>query len=438
MVPVWRRYCHRERQDHMARRIVHDGSHLSLEERLIIQTGIEHRSPKSHIADSIGKDPTTVAKEVQRHRILRPRNTFNSANICIHLRECHGCKARCSRYEELACSLRDRSPGACNGCDRIRQCRLDKYLYDAKAAHDSYTAELSAAREGINLTPETRCRIGDLIAGPLAQGQSVYQILSSHKEEIGISQASLYNYIERGVFKEFGVDHFSLKEVVSRKRSYNKLKPRKQPAVYTHHTYKDYLDFLKANPEIPTTEMDTVFNSPEGPFIQTFLFYPSRFMIARLHPSRTSLSMASALDAIQDSLGNDLFHSLFSLILTDRGSEFEKIPLFEAHTMTGETRLSIFYCDPMQSSQKPHVENNHNYVRDIIPNKVSLARLSQDDLDLAFSHINSTPRKILGDKSPFEVFSFLHGQQAAHLMRISQIERDRVVLKPYLLKHVYK
>lgn len=422
----------------MTRKIVHDRGHLSLDERLIIQTGIEHRSPKSHIADSIGKDPTTVAKEIQKHRTLRPRNTFNNANICIHLKECHGCKARCSRYEEQACSLRDRSPGACNGCERIRQCRLDKYLYDAKTAHDSYTAELSAAREGISLTPEARSRIGGLIAGLLAQGQSVYQILSLHKEEIGVSQASLYNYIEMGVFKDFGVDNFSLKEVVSRKRSYNKLKPRKQPAVYTHHTYKDYLDFLQANPDVPTTEMDTVYNSSDGPFIQTFLFNPSRFMIARLHSSKTSISMASALDALQAGLGIDLFHSLFSLILTDRGSEFEKIPLFEAHTVTGETRLSIFYCDPMQSSQKPHVENNHNFVRDIIPNKVSLAKLSQDDLDLAFSHINSTPRKVLGDKSPFEVFSFLYGQQTPGLLRISPIERDKVVLKPYLLRHVYK
>ena len=67
-----------------------------------------------------------------------------------------------------------------------------------------------------------------------------------------------------------------------------------------------------------------------------------------------------------------------------------------------------------------------------------MLKSSQDDLDLAFSHINSTPRKVLGDKSPFEVFSFLCGQQVPRLLRISTIEKDKVVLKPYLLKHVYK
>lgn len=422
----------------MARKIMHDGSHLSEDEREIIQTGIEHRSPKSHIADNIGKDPTTVAKEILKHRILKPRNTFNQPRICIHLKECNGCKAKCSRYKEPVCLFRDRSPGACNGCQRIRQCKLDKYIYDAKIAHSHYTAELSASREGINLTEEIRSKIGKLIAGLLAQGQSVYQILSSHKEELGISQASLYNYIEMGAFKDFGVDNFSLKEVVSRKRVYHKMKPRKQPAVYTHHTYHDYLAFLLENPDVPTTEMDTVYNHTEGPFIQTFLFAGSNFMIGRLHAQRTSLSMASALDTLQQELGKELFAKLFSLILTDRGSEFEKILLFEKNSVTGEVRLNIFYCDPMQSSQKPHVENNHNYLRDIIPNKVSLALLSQADLDLAFSHINSTPRKILGGKSPLEVFSFLHGEETARLLGITQIQRDKVTLKPYLLKHPRK
>lgn len=76
--------------------------------------------------------------------------------------------------------------------------------------------------------------------------------------------------------------------------------------------------------------------------------------------------MASTLDFLQDILGEDTYNKLFSLILTDRGSKFEKFNLFENSPKTGELRTNIFYCDPMQSSQKPHVENNHNYIRDIL------------------------------------------------------------------------
>ena len=42
--------------------------------------------------------------------------------------------------------------------------------------------------------------------------------------------------------------------------------------------------------------------------------------------------------------------------------EHFKHELFEINTSTGEIRSNIFYCDAMQSSQKPHVENNHNYI----------------------------------------------------------------------------
>jgi IS30 family transposase len=118
--------------------------------------------------------------------------------------------------------------------------------------------------------------------------------------------------------------------------------------------------------------------------------------------------------------------------LTDRGSEFEKWQLFELDS-SGRTRLNIFYCDPMQSSQKPHVENNHNYVRDIIPNGYPLDNLSQNDINVMFSHINAAPRLSLNDKSPFEVFSFFYGEKTANALGISKIHRDDVVLKPYLI-----
>ena len=87
----------------------------------------------------------------------------------------------------------------------------------------------------------------------------------------------------------------------------------------------------------------------------------------------------------------------------------------------------------MQASQKPHVENNHNYVRDIIPKKYPLDMLSQADINLMFSHINSVPRRSLGDKSPFELFSFLYGDEAVSALNIEFIPRDSVILKPYLI-----
>ena len=60
-----------------------------------------------------------------------------------------------------------------------------------------------------------------------------------------------------------------------------------------------------------------------------------------------------------------------------------------------------------------------------------------------FSHINSTPRKSLKDKTPYEVFSFMmgtsnnpnRGKEILNLLNIKEIKRDEVTLKPYLIKH---
>lgn len=426
-------------------KLTHDNKHLTLDERKIIQTGIENRSRKIDIARTIGKDPTTVAKEIRKHRILRPRNQFIYPSICIHNKECGGCKKKCSKYEEIKCNKRDRSPGACNKCPDMAKCHLDKYFYKAKDADEEYRKDLVDFREGINLTTSERKELASILKPLLDKGQSLYQIKSSHKE---IKQCikTLYNYIEMDVFKEDGINVFSLKEQVNRKQFKNKYKKRKEPANYDGHKYKDFLKFKEENPDIPTTEMDTVLNSVSGPYIQTFYFETSGIMIGFIHKNKTSDSMSNTLDYLEEKLGHNLYIELFYLILTDRGVEFEKVSMFEFNKKNGEFRSNVFYCDPYQSSQKPHVENTHNYIRDIIPNEVDITNIKQEDLNLMFSHINSTPRKSLKGKTPYEMFEFMFntqdnpncGKQILDKLNIKKIKRDEVILKPYLLKHIYR
>ncbi len=424
---------------------IHDNKHLTLNERKIIQMGIENRSNKVDIARTIGKDSTTIAKEIRKHRTFKPRNQFIYPSICIHRQECGGCKKKCSRYEEIKCNKRDRSPGACNKCPKIATCHLDKYFYYATTADEEYKTDLVDFREGINMTTLEVKELASIIKPLLDQGQSLYQIKSVHKE---IKQCikTLYSYIEMGVFKEYGINNFSLKEQVNRKQFKNKYKKRKEPINYENHKYRDYLKFKEDNPEVPTTEMDTILNSQSGPFIQTFYFEGSGIMIGFIHKEKTSESMSKILDNLENKLGHDLYRELFSLVLTDRGVEFEKVALFEFNQETGEFRTNIFYCDAYQSSQKPHVENTHNYIRDIIPNNTDISNLTQEDLNLMFSHINSTPRNSLKGKTPYEVFEFMfstsdnpnRGKEILDLLNIKEIKRDEVVLKPYLLKNKKK
>lgn len=408
--------------------------HLSFEDRLKIEEGISKRLHKSEIAKIVGKSPSTIAKEIKRNRILKPRNTFNdTSNKCIHLKDCKVCYARCKDYEEPSCFDRERFVGACNNCKNLSKCKLYKYFYKAKSAQSNYEYTLKDARQGVNLNTSELFSIAHTIKPLIEQGQSIYTILENHKE-INICPKTLYTYIEMGLFNDWGINNLSLKRKVKRKIRSKKLKKRNEPADYTGRKYDDYLNFIKEHSNIPTTEMDTIYNNvSSGPFIQTFIFQNTGLMIGKLHHLKNAETMSSTLNEFQDILSDD-YSKLFSLILTDRGSEFTKPRLFEINSDTGEFRTNIFYCDPQMPSQKPHVENNHNFVREILPRGIDWFHLTQEKVDLMFSHINSVPRQTLGGKTPYEAFTFFYGEDILTKLNIQKIEKDKVTLQPYLLK----
>ena len=406
--------------------------HLTPEERRKIEESIEKRLHKSETAKIINKHPSTIAKEIKKNRRLKARNTFNFPFSCKHLSSCKICTSKCNNYEELDCKERDRFVGACNNCENIKICKLDKYFYNSKFANDNYLYTLKDAREGVNLTYPELNQIAHIISPLINQGQSLYQILENHPE-INLCSKTLYTYIAMGLFRDWNITNLSLKRKVQRRMRNKKLKKRNEPANYTGRKFEDYLKFIKEHPNVQTTEMDTVYNNQSGPYIQTFIFQHTCLMIGILHSALTSASMASSLDNFQEILGED-YSKIFSLILTDRGSEFVKSELFEVNMDTGEIRTNIFYCDPQQSSQKPHVENNHNFVREILPNGMSWIDLTQEKVNLLFSHINSVPRDSLGGKTPYEAFAFFYGEKILKKLGVTKVEKDMVTLKPYLLK----
>lgn len=222
------------------------------------------------------------------------------------------------------------------------------------------------------------------------------------------------------MFKDWRITNLSLKRKVKKKLEVKKLKKRNEPANYISRKYVDYLQYKDEKPDIPTTEMDTIYNNQSGPYIQTFIFENISFMLGILHSEKTADSMSKALDLIQNKLTTEEYQKIFSLLLADRGTEFATPIQFELNIDTGEIRSKIFYCDAQMPSQNPHIENNHNFVREILPNGQSQVNLIQEKVDLVFSYINSIPRKLLGGKTPYEVFSFLYVENILKKLNIQR------------------
>ena len=408
---------------------------LTLSQRNRIEEMLNQRKRKFEIANELDKTQSTIAREINKHRILKPHNIYNSDNMfnCKYFSNCKVCTNQCRIFQPIPCKDRDRNIGACNNCSKIKTCNLDKYFYFAEKAHEKYKYTLKDSRQGVNLDTSELTKLAHLICPLIKKGQSIYTIINNHPE-IKFCEKTLYNYIEMGLFRDWGVTNISLKRKTKRKLPKQKLKKRKDSSSYEGRTYTDYLEYKIKNSNITTTEMDTVYNNQSGPYIQTFIFENTEFMIGILHKEKTSDSMSESLNKLQDILSSKEYEQLFSVLLTDRGSEFIKAEQFEVNIHTGEIKGKIFYCDPMQSSQKPHVENNHLFIREVLPNGHDWSNLTQDKLNLMFSHINSTPRENLGGKTPYEIFTFIYGGKLASKLNIQKISKDEVNTTPRLLK----
>jgi IS30 family transposase len=423
-----------------------NNKHLSLDDRLIIEKGLSNGSSKTAIAKTLGKHKSTISREVAQRRKLYT-SKFRDRNIsrdCTNLDNCSNsfgsyCKSMCSNYSMSLCKRRDKSIGVCNGCSSFQTCIKTKFVYDPVKAHEDYRNDLVEFRSGVDLSSSEAKLLGDLIKPLIEQGHSLYSIVKNNPS-IDKSERTLYNYITDGVFSQSGLYDIDLRRKVSRKLPKSKIisKPRESRAYLKGRCFSDFELFVHNNPYKNIVEMDTVYNDiSNGPFIQTFFIVKLKIFISLYHNHLSAQSMLNGIRYIKVCLGDILFNKLFGVIITDRGAEFSLADDIES------LGTNIFYCDPMASHQKPNIENSHVLLRYILPkstNLTDLGLISQSDLDLINSHINSYPRESLNGKSPIDVLEFFYPKNTDILdkLNISKIDHNVIVLQPYLIKKVKK
>ena len=386
-------------------------NHLTKEERVEIQECLSHGMDFKHIARRINKDQTTISREVKRHiEVLPARSAAEAGKVC-----------------ELLLKV----PFVCNGCARRSRCTKERRMYYALKADSCYRDTLSESRSGITLNRKEFYEQDAVIKTGVAKGQHIYHIIKSNPQ-IKVSTSSVYRYIKKGYSSVSALD---LPRLV-------KFKPRKTKPVEgiptkvrQGRTYECFQDFL-ANHDLENwLEMDTVIGRPGGKVLVTFCTsYPS-FMFARLAADKTAASVSSEIQKLKSRLlaNGYSFGDIFPVVLTDNGGEFANAAAVE-YSVSGKQESSLFFCDPYCSSQKPHVEKGHTLLRDILPKGSSFDSLTQDDVDLIFSHINGVLRKELCGRSPFDVFAFLYSEKLAAALGIHFVDPNDVIQNPMLLK----
>ncbi|MBR4024646.1 MAG: IS30 family transposase [Firmicutes bacterium] len=445
-----------------AKKTTHNHKHLSLSERIYIEQELYQGTSFKGIASFLGKDPSTISKEVRRNRTLcRGRFRSERCGICAFFDECTirgsdphvascprtpTCSRLCSRccfeyphrfctlFMPFQCSRCDRFPYVCNHCPDERKCPIQHYLYMAKDAQRKYEKTLVNSRTGINMTTEELQQLNDLVSPLIRKGQPLSHIFAVHKDEIPVCRRTLYNYLDQRIFQARNIDlPRRVRYRKRKKRPQDKRQKNYQQVYRNKRTYKDFERFMEAHPDLDVVEMDTVKGSrTSGKCLLTLLFRSCSFMIIILMQRCDQESVLKAFNSLTNGLGYRLFKKSFPVILTDNGSEF-KDPEGIEFTQDGKRRTYVFYCDPYVSNQKGRLEKNHEYIRYVIPKGKSMLKYDQHDISLLASHINSTARDSLNGAAPFDLADLLLDKRIPVLTGQFKVSPDNVLLKPALL-----
>lgn len=439
----------------MSGNIITDNKHLTLSQRLHIEKGLEGNESFSSIAKRLSKDPSTISKEVRRHRTEHIKRELNRDIPCTNRSQCRMrslCKNRdciklckictepdfhctkvCPEYVERQCEKLNKPPYVCNGCKRKTNCLLRKYFYTAKYADDSYHDLLVSSREGINQAPVDIAMLDNLISPLLLKGQSLAHIYAHHASEIPCCRKTLNNYIDKSVFTARNID-------LRRRVRY---KVRKTPTRVSlsarefrvGRTYEEFQKLIKERPDIPVVEMDTVEGAKgtSSKVFLTMLFRNCSLMLIFLLKDKTPESVRKVFDMLSDELAPNIFRELFPVILTDNGTEFQR-PDFLENTRFAECRTKIYYCNPNSSWQKGMLEKNHEYIRLVIPKGKSLEPYSDKDAHILMNHINSEARDSLNGCTPYKLSLLLLNSRLHQVLHLEEIAPDDVTMCPQLLK----
>jgi IS30 family transposase len=293
---------------------------MILEDRITIERGLENHESFKAIGLLIGKDCTTISKEVRSHLVFkksgaygRPFNncmnrthcqlygicdtcSFGSEKRDHRCASCRRCTDTCPGFKEEICPKLLKPPYVCNGCKDRRFCTLEKRIYDAASAQDEYSTILSESRLGAAVSDGDINRLDAIISPLLIKGQSLHHIYLNHRDELMVSERTFYKYVDAGLFKARNIDMPRAIRVSPHRKKPDMIKV--DTKCREGRTRTDYEAFIRKNPDTPVVQLDSVEGIKNGAVLLTVTFVSTGLQLAFRRDHNDARSVSDIFDRL--------------------------------------------------------------------------------------------------------------------------------------------
>ena len=213
-----------------------------------------------------------------------------------------------------------------------------------------------------------------------------------------ICTKTLYNYIDRGLFREVTNRDLWVKKTGKKKRKHRKVR---QVALNNRQGKSITERPLEAEErrEQGHWEIDLVVGKQgTKPVVLTLVDRKTRKSLYILLRNKTQKEVVQAIRGARARVGGD-FTEVFKTITADNGSEFlDSVALKEASGCN-----EVYYAHPYSSWERGSNENGNKILRRFIPKGMDLNSLTKEELQRIEDWVNNYPRKIHGYKTANEM-----------------------------------
>ena len=155
-------------------------------------------------------------------------------------------------------------------------------------------------------------------------------------------------------------------------------------------------------------EGDLIIGKDQGSAIGTLVELQTRMVRLLQMPYRDSDALHQALKARLADLPRVLLRS----ITWDQGTEMAR------HlTITRSLGAPVYFCDSHSPWQRGSNENMNGLLRDYFPKGTDLSIHSHRHLLAVENELNNRPRRVLGDRSPAELFAAVLASASPSVLR---------------------